>query len=145
MKARKEKTRHDPFEVVLCAVFGASMLLQCVYGPPPDSVFAAMPPGFRTLWLVLMLIGCTTTLVGLFARRVWGYLIEQVGLGALGWSLVAFGAQLLLLQLQHGTFGPPTVLGGPLPMALGLAFLWKRRQVLQDVRILRAVKLREAS
>ncbi|WP_039799463.1 hypothetical protein [Nocardia araoensis] len=145
MKARKQKTRHDPFEVVLCAVFGVSMLLQCVYGPPPGSATAAMPPGFRTLWLVLMVIGCLATLVGLFARRVWGYLVEQVGLGALGWSLVAFGAQLLLLQIQHRTLGAASILGGPLPIALGVAFLWKRRQVLQDVRTLRAVKLWEAS
>ncbi|MFD8245406.1 hypothetical protein [Nocardia sp. NPDC059691] len=145
MKATKEKTRHDPFEVVLCAVFGVSMLLQCVYGPPPDSATAAMPSGLRTLWLVLMLIGCATTLVGLFARHVWGYLIEQVGLGALGWSLVAFGAQLLLLQLENRSLGAATFLGGPLPIALGVAFLWKRRQVLQDVRTLHAVKVREAS
>ncbi|MGW4324525.1 hypothetical protein ACWEKR_01395 [Nocardia sp. NPDC004573] len=145
MRAQKNKTRHDPFEVVLCAVFGVSMLLHCVYGPPPASATAAMPAGFRTLWLVLMLIGCLATLVGLLARRVWGYLVEQVGLGALGWSLVAFGAQLLLLQIQHRTLGPATVLGGPLPIALGVAFLWKRRQVLQDVRTLHAVKIREAS
>ncbi|MFF7941184.1 hypothetical protein ACFZC5_15835 [Nocardia gamkensis] len=144
MRTPKERTRHDPFEVVLCAVFGVSMLLQCIYGPPPASATTAMPSGFRTLWLVLMLIGCVATLVGLFARRVWGYLVEQVGLGALGWSLVAFGAQLLLLQIQHRTIGPATVLGGPLPIALGIAFLWKRRQVLQDVRALRAVKIREA-
>ncbi|MGQ4614742.1 hypothetical protein [Nocardia sp. R7R-8] len=145
MKTPKEKTRHDPFEVVLCAVFGVSMLWQCVYGPPPDSATAAMPSGFRTLWLVLMLLGCATTLVGLFARQVWGYLVEQVGLGALGWSLVAFGAQLLLLQLQNRSFGAATFLGGPLLIALGVAFLWKRRHVLQDVRALRAVKMREAS
>jgi hypothetical protein len=145
MKDPKKKTRHDPFEVVLCAVFGISMVLQCVYGPPSGSAIAAMPSQFRTLWLVLMLIGCAATLAGVFARRVWGYLVEQVGLGALGWSLVAFGAQLLLLQVQHGTLGPATVLGGPLPIALGVAFLWKRRQVLQDVRMLHAVKIREAS
>ncbi|MGK8512162.1 hypothetical protein ACRS5S_30500 [Nocardia asiatica] len=145
MKASKGTIRHDPFEVVLCAVFGISMLLQCVYGPPPGSATAAMPSGFRTLWLVLMLVGCTATLVGVFARRVWGYLVEQVGLGALGWSLVAFGAQLMLLQIQHGTLGPATVLGGPLPIALGVAFLWKRRQVLRDVRTLHGVKIREAS
>jgi hypothetical protein len=141
MRTPKERTRHDPFEVVLCAVFGVSMLLQCIY-PPPASATTAMPPEFRTLWLALMLIGCVATLVGLFAQRVWGYLVEQVGLGALGWSLVAFGAQLLLLQIQHRTIGPPTVLGGPLAIALGVAFLWKRRQVLQDVRALRAVKIR---
>ncbi|MGK8523384.1 hypothetical protein ACRS6B_18335 [Nocardia asteroides] len=144
MRAAKEKTRHDPFEVVLCAVFGVSMLLQCVYGPPPGSATAAMPSGFRTLWLVLMLLGCAATLAGLFARRVWGYLVEQIGLGALGWSLAAFGAQLLLLQIQHRSLSPATVLGGPLLIALGVAFLWKRRQVLQDVRTLHAIQLREA-
>lgn len=143
MKSPKATTRHDPFEVVLCAVFGMSALLQAIYGPPPGSATSSMPPGFRVLWLVLMLIGCLATLVGVFARRVWGYLVEQIGLGALGWSLMAFGAQLLAMQLQHRTLGPATILGGPLPIALGLAFLWKRRQVLQDVQTLHAVKMKE--
>ncbi|WP_330229427.1 hypothetical protein OHA40_25690 [Nocardia sp. NBC_00508] len=143
MKAPKATTRHDPFEVVLCAVFGVSALLQALFGPPAGSATSSMAPGFRTLWLVLLLIGCLATLVGLFARRVWGYLVEQIGLGALGWSLMAFGAQLLVLQFQQRTLGPATILGGPLPIALGLAFLWKRRQVLQDVRTLHAVTMKE--
>ncbi|MGQ4597536.1 hypothetical protein [Nocardia sp. R6R-6] len=139
MKRPKATTRHDPFEVVLCAVFGVSALLQAFYGPPAGSATSSMPTGFRRLWLVLLLVGCVATLVGVFARRVWGYLVEQIGLGALGWSLMAFGAQLLALQFQYRTVGPATILGGPLPIALGLAFLWKRRQVLQDVRALHAV------
>ncbi|MEU6582398.1 hypothetical protein [Nocardia sp. NPDC046763] len=145
MKAPKATTRRDPFEVVLCAVFGISGLLECCYGPPAGSATATLPPGFRTLWLALMLTGCLATLIGLWARRVWGYLIEQIGLGALGWSLIAFGAQLLLMQIQHRTLAAATVLGGPLPIALGVAFLWKRRQVLHDVKTLHDVYMREAS
>ncbi|MEU7628762.1 hypothetical protein AB0C34_02085 [Nocardia sp. NPDC049220] len=143
MKRPGGTVRHDPFEVVLCAVFGSSALLQCFYGQPSGSATATLSSGFRMLWLVLMLIGCVATLVGVFSARVWGYLIEQIGLGALGWSLVAYGAQLLLLQIQHSTLSPATVLGGPLPIALGVAFLWKRRQVWRDVKTLHEVKLRE--
>jgi hypothetical protein len=145
MKSPKGTVRHDPFEVVLCAVFGVSAPLQYCYGPSLGSAIPTLPPGFRTLWLVLMLIGCIATLVGLFAQRVWGYLIEQIGLGALGWSLVAFGVQLPLMRIQVRTLAPATVLGWPLPIALGVAFLWKRRQVLQDVKTLRSARTREAS
>jgi hypothetical protein len=143
MKRPKGKVRRDPFEVMLCTVFGISMLSQCFYGPSPGSATATLPPGFRVLWLILMLIGCVATLVGVYSPRVWGYLIEQIGLGALGWSLVAFGAQLLLLQIQHRTLSPAAMLGGPLPIALGVAFLWKRQQVLQDLKTLHTV-MREA-
>jgi hypothetical protein len=143
MNSPKGTTRHDPFEVVLSAVFSVSVLLQCFYGPPAGSATATLPSGFRMLWVVLMLIGCVATLVGLLSGQVWGYLIEQIGLGALGWSLVAYGTQLLLLQIQHKTLSSATVLGGPLPIALGVAFLWKRRQVRQDVKTLHEVKMRE--
>ena len=145
MKRPKETTRHDPFEVVLCTVFGFSTLLQCCYGPPSGSAITTLPPGFRRVWLGLVLFGCAATLVGLFARRVWGYLIEQIGLEALGWSLAVYGVQLLLMQIQHRTLDPTTVLGVPLPIALGIAFLWKRRQVLQDVQALHSMHMKEAS
>ncbi|WP_196054804.1 hypothetical protein [Nocardia aurantiaca] len=126
-------------------MFGISALLQCFYGSPPNSAVENLPPGLRMLWLGLTLSGCLTTLVGVFARRVWGYLIEQIGLGALGWSLFAFGTQLLTMQIHQQTISAATVLGGPLPIALGVAFLWKRRQVSQDLKTLRAIRARRTA
>ncbi|MFI6365970.1 hypothetical protein ACIBG0_24800 [Nocardia sp. NPDC050630] len=145
MRNPKSPARHDPFEVVLCAVFGFSALLQCFYGAPPNSAVATLPPGLRILWLGLTLSGCLMTLVGVFARRVWGYLVEQIGLGAQGWSLFAFGTQLLMMQIHQQTISAATVLGGPLPIALGVAFLWKRRQVLQDLKTLRVIRARRTA
>ncbi|WP_067886848.1 hypothetical protein [Nocardia vaccinii] len=145
MRSPKSPERYDPFEVVLCAVFGISVLLQCFYGSPANSAVATLPPGLRKLWLGLTLTGCLTTLVGVFARRVWGYLIEQIGLGALGWSLVAFGTQLLMMQIHQQTISAATILGGPLPIALGIAFLWKRRQVSQELKTLRAIRTRRTA
>jgi len=145
MKGPKPTAHHDPFEVVLCAVFGVSVLLQCFYGSPANSAAATLTPGLRILWLVLTLTGCLATLVGVFSRRVWGYMIEQIGLGALGWSLIAFGAQLLMMQIQLRTLSAATVLGGPLPIALGVAFLWKRRQVSQNLKTLHSVRTRGTS
>jgi hypothetical protein len=142
MRIPKPIARHDPFEIVLYAVFGISVLLQCYHRSPPNSAIATLPPELRMLWLGLTLTGCLVTLVGVFARRVWGYLIEQIGLGALGWSLIAFGTQLLIMQIHRQTISAATVLCVPLPIALGVAFLWKRRQVLQELKALRAIRIR---
>ncbi|MGO4649783.1 hypothetical protein AB4305_33380 [Nocardia sp. 2YAB30] len=136
---------YDPFEVVLCVVFGASALLQFFHGAPPGSTAATLPPGFRLVWLVLMTAGCAFTLGGVLSRWVWGYLVEQIGLMATGWSLVAYGAQVLLLQIQRHSLSPATALGGPLVIGLGVAFLWKRQQVWNDVKSLRASMREEAA
>ncbi|MFJ9369719.1 hypothetical protein ACIRRA_35620 [Nocardia sp. NPDC101769] len=145
MRSVKPPTRHDPFEVVLCAVFGMSALVQCFHAGPANSVVAALPAGLRVLWLGLTLAGAVATLVGVFARRVWGYLVEQIGLGALGWSLVASGVQLSMMQVHRQSISAAAVAGGVLPVAVGVAFLWKRRQLLQDLKALHAIRDRRAA
>lgn len=139
MRRPKGNTRVDPFEVTLCAVFGVSVAMQFFVGPPPGSMSATLPPGFRVFWLILMLIGCVTTLIGVYTPRLWGYLVEQIGLMALGGSLTAYGVQILLIQIQHHTLAPATALGGPLIIGLGVAFLWRRQQIQRDLRALRAL------
>jgi hypothetical protein len=70
---------------------------------------------------------------------------RPAGVGALGWSLVAFGMQLPMMQLHQQTISAATILGGPLPIALGIAFLWKRRQVSQHLKMLRAIRTRRTA
>jgi hypothetical protein len=133
MKRLKASRRHDPFEIILSIVFGISAALQTVTGPPPGSTAATLSPGFRNLWLALVIGGAMATLVGVAARRNWGYLVEEIGLAAMGGALVAFGAQVLELQVEHHTLSPATVLGGPLTIALGAGFYWKWFQVWRTV------------
>lgn len=132
--------RYDPFEVTLAVVFGASAILQFFFGSPPGSASASLSESSRLLWLILLLSGCVATLLGAASTRVRGYLIEQAGLVATGWTLIAFGTQVLILQIQHGQLSPATILGGPLTMTLGFAFLWKRQQVWSDVKALRGLR-----
>ncbi|MEU6582436.1 hypothetical protein [Nocardia sp. NPDC046763] len=129
----------------MCAVFGISALVQCFRGAPVNSAVATLPAGLRMLWLGLTLAGAVVTLVGVFARRVWGYLVEQIGVGALGWSLVASGARLSMMGFHQRTISAATVLGGVLPVAVGVAFLWKRRQLLRDLKMLHAIRDRRAA
>jgi MFS family permease len=136
---RRRRPKLDPFELILCAVFGLSGIMQLVFGPSAGSAASTMPSHWRMLWVGLMTIGCAVTLLGALVPWVWGYLVEQVGLAATGWSLIAYGCQILFLQIQSGTLTPFTVAGGPLVVALGLGFLWKRQQIISDLKRLNEV------
>src|SRR5437879_10356029 len=130
MKLRRRfRQQYDAFEVILSAVFGLSGVLQLFVRPVPTSSSALLPDPFRYTWLLVMIIGCVATLVGVFSPRVWGYIVEQVGLFATGGSIVVIGAAGLYLQIHRGLFTPQTLLGGPLIIAWGAAFLWKRHQL----------------
>ncbi len=80
--------------------------------------------------------GCLTVIVGLLSPYVWGYLVEQVGLVAVGGALISYGIQITLIQIQHHLLSPVTIAGGPLLICLGMGFIWKMNQVKRDVDVL---------
>ncbi len=134
-------TKFDPFEIFLSILFGLAGGLQLVYGAPPAATSAAViDPTSLKVWLVLITAGCVTTLLGVAARRVWGYLAEQVGLAASGVALLAYGVQVTLIQVERGLLSPVTLTGGPLLALLGVSFLWKMNQVKRNLAALQSDK-----
>ena len=133
---RQPKGPHviDPFEVVLSLVFGVSSGLQVFVGPAPGSASASLPHTSLLAWLALVLFGAVLTLVGVFAKRRWGYLVEMVGLSAMGGALIAYGVQVILLQIERHGFTISSALGGPLIIGLGIGFYWKFWQVRGTVK-----------
>lgn len=131
-----------PFEVILTVVFGLTGAAQLVFGPSPNSSSAMMPDGFRILWMALILLGSVAILVGIYSKRVWGYVAEQLGLLSVGWSMIGYGVVVFGLQIQMGTLSASSALGGPLVMGIGIAYLWKRQQIWRRVRtIARAAEI----
>ncbi len=127
---RRKRTapRRDPFEIAICVVLGLTSLAGMVTPPLEGSVAASLPTSWRLFWTGILLAGCVLTLVGALSKRVWGFRVEQIGLSAAGWSMIAYGVQVVAVQISRGTFSS-NVLGGPLVLGLGLAFLWKQQQI----------------
>lgn len=136
----RKRSLYDPFEITIAVVFGISTGMQFLFPPPPaGAAAAAQPQDLHNLWLALTLIGSLLILIGIAVRRVWGYIVEQVGLMTVGGTLVALGGQVLQFQIQHHLLSPATVTGGPLLIALGFGFLWKRYQVNQVIKAVSGV------
>jgi len=140
----KQGEQWDPLEIVLALVFGTAALVNLIDGSPSaSSTQSSVEPCLLTIWLVLLIIGVVLILVGHFSPRTWGYLLEQIGLAAMGGALIAFGAQVLELQIERHVFTLSSMAGGPLYIALGLGLFWKRHQVMQKVKLLGKLSWRQ--
>lgn len=128
--------QYSPFEIGLSILFGISGMAQLFVGPPVGSSSALLPLPFRVIWLIMMIVGCLLTLWGVSVDKVWGYIVERIGLLATGWSITIFGLAILYVQLMRGNFTPSMIIGGPLTMGLGIMFLAKARQVRRILRSL---------
>lgn len=129
------RSKTDPFEFILCLVFGLIGILQLTQPPIPAQAAAAqIDHTSLTVWLVLITAGCITTFFGLATPYVWGYLVEQVGLVAVGAALISYGVQITVVQIEHHLLSPITLSGGPLLACIGAGFLWKMNQVRVRVR-----------
>lgn len=106
----------DPLEIMVCSLFLVSCVGQILSGEVPNAIAALIPNWFRYLWLVLISLGCVVTLAGVFWRNhVTGMFIEQVGLMAIGGSVLFYGLSLAYLA--------PTAFVSAMTITIGLSFL----------------------
>lgn len=133
MKRTKESARRDPLEVALCVGLMFTAICQVWLGPSSTTIAAALPNFWRYVYISLIISGCAAVLVGVASKLVWGLILEQVGLMALSWSLIAFGVQTAIVQLDRGTFTLTAQFGAPTVVSIGIGLLLKRRSVLADL------------
>jgi hypothetical protein len=113
--------RSNPFEIFI-------LLLGLVSGIPilsghvePTSVAALLDPALLHIWAWMLTAGCGVALTGvLWPRRAHtGFLIEQVGLVAVGAGVVIYVVGLAQLH------DPGRVLGIAIASGFGLACWWR--------------------
>lgn len=97
----------------------------------PASIEAALPPSVRMLWAVLLVVGGTLVLAGLYwPNAITGIEIKRPGLIACGGASLAYSAALLSL-------GAPGLAAAIWTCSFGLACLVRWRQLTRRVRQLR--------
>lgn len=120
-------------------LFGVSGVLNLVYGPVPGSASTLLTPGWRALWLGILLFGCVCTLYGALSRRMTGFYWEYVGLSSMGLSIILYGINIfLMLYKMNVPFGPQWF-GSLLVAGLGGFLLWKWWQVAQAIKQLSGI------
>lgn len=127
------RRERDPFEVIFSAVFAVSGAVQLVSGAVPGSMAELLPGWYRYVWLAMVTLGSVSVLAGVYWRnRVSGLFIESWGLSAVAISVAFYGSGIMYVTIQSGNGA--SVLAGPLTIALGLAFWWKRVQLRRVIK-----------
>lgn len=127
------RRRRDPFEILFSAVFAVSGAMQLITGAKPGSVAELLPGWFRIIWLGMMTAGAIGVLLGVFWRNpAGGIIIESVGLAAVAYSIIIYGAGIVVASALAS--GSGSVLAGPLTIVLGAAFWWKRHQLRAEIK-----------
>ncbi len=121
----------DPFEIMLSCVFALSGTYQLLSNETPNAVNAMLPPGFRYLWLGMIVAGSLAVLFGVYWRNViTGMYVESVGLLAVSCATAIYGSLIMVASIQlHSIAG--MLLSSPMTLAIGLAYYAKYRQVLK--------------
>lgn len=121
--------RH-PFEVFLltmCAVSGVPL----AFGAPrPGSINSQLPEALAVGWGITLALGSVTALAGIWWRnRVSGIILEQIGLVAVGWAAIIYGAAAVIFA------GWSAALPASLVLGFGVACLvrWRQLQKILDM------------
>lgn len=134
--------RIDPFELLLSLVFAMLAISGLLIPPAPGSSANLIPEPYRIVVYVMIIGGGLCVAVGMLAPKVWGYLVEQIGCLAVGWSLIIYAVHTTLLLWQADRIAPRTMTGSVMLLALGVAYLWKRQRIWRGLKGLRVAENR---
>lgn len=127
-------TSRHPFQLWVmfaCALAGASQLLGV--GGQSNSINELLAQSVVLLWAAMMLISTILVLLGSFARdRVYGLLLEKLGLAGLGLTLGIYGAAVAF------KFPGTGIITALLCVGVGVAAAFRIRDVNKELRRIKA-------
>lgn len=126
--------RVDPFELLLSLVFAMLAAVNFFVPPRAGSSANLIPEPYRVVIYILIIVGALCVAVGMFSPRVWGYVVEQIGCLAVGWSLIIYALHTTLLLWQADMLRPSALTGSLMLFTLGVAYIWKRQRIWRDVK-----------
>jgi hypothetical protein len=103
-----------------------SGLSQLVSGARPGSTSELIPDGWESVWLIMLTLGATMAIVGIFWlwKRVDSILLESLGDLAVGIAVFVYGFSIIVWGIKTGNVGG-AILAGPIIMLLGYGWIWK--------------------
>lgn len=112
------------FSFLIFLMFSGLSLL--ITGGRPGSTSQLIPDGWESVWLVLLTLGATMTIVGIFWlwKRVDSILLESLGDLAVGIAVFVYGVSVIVWGIKTGNVGG-SLLAGPIFMLLGYGWVWK--------------------
>jgi hypothetical protein len=126
-RARTILKRADWLEfsfLVFLMFSGLGLLLS---GARPGSTSALIPDGWESVWLIMLTLGATMAIVGIFWlwKRVDSILLESLGDLAVGIAVFVYGISIIVWGIKTGNVAGGVLLAGPIIMLLGYGWIWK--------------------
>lgn len=113
----------DPLELTFLAMIGLSCVGQLAAATEPGAIALLLPQAFRTVWLVILMLGCFVAFIGVLwpFDRIDSMLMEIIGLTWVFVALLIYGAaQIVAVFIMHAPLG--STLAGILVLLIGAGF-----------------------
>jgi len=117
--------KRNPFEVFLLVACLLASVVNVLGAGPPNSIRDSLPHWAQYIWEYLLLGGALVALIGLWwpRKKATSYIIEQVGLAAVGNGCAFYGIAVLFFA------GPQGVVAAFMALGFGAACLWRYGQI----------------